>query len=86
MINYDFLFEEKQEDYQGILRELRSGEAQLIDIRGRDEWGFFFHQAADYSSAPKKPRSARSLIKVSISSVALPGTSAKSCLIVSAIS
>jgi len=62
MINYDFLFEEKQEDYQGILRELRSGEAQLIDIRERDEWGFFFHQAADYSSAPKKPRSARSLI------------------------
>ena len=50
MINYDFLFEEKQEDYQGILRELRSGEAQLIDIRERDEWGFFFHQAAPFAA------------------------------------
>ena len=38
MINYDFLFEEKQEDYQEVLRELRSGEARLIDIRERDEW------------------------------------------------
>ena len=38
MINYDFLFEEKQEDYQEVLRELRSGKAQLIDIRERDEW------------------------------------------------
>ena len=38
MINYDFLFEEKQEDYQEVLRELRSGESRLIDIRERDEW------------------------------------------------
>ena len=38
MINYDFLFEEKQEDYQEVLRELRGGKAQLIDIRERDEW------------------------------------------------
>ena len=38
MINYDFLFEEKHEDYQEVLRELRGGKAQLIDIRERDEW------------------------------------------------
>ena len=38
MINYDFLFEEKPEDYQEILQELRSGNAKLIDIRERNEW------------------------------------------------
>jgi rhodanese-related sulfurtransferase len=38
MINYDFLFEEKQEDYKEVLLELRGGKAQLIDIRERDEW------------------------------------------------
>jgi rhodanese-related sulfurtransferase len=38
MINYDFLFEERHEDYQEVLRELRSGKAQLIDIRERNEW------------------------------------------------
>ncbi len=38
MINYDFLFEEKHEDYQEILQELRSGKARLIDIREHDEW------------------------------------------------
>jgi rhodanese-related sulfurtransferase len=38
MINYDFLFEEKQEDYQKVLQELRSDKAQLIDIRERNEW------------------------------------------------
>jgi rhodanese-related sulfurtransferase len=38
MINYDFLFEEKHEDYQEVLKELRSGKAQLIDIRERNEW------------------------------------------------
>lgn len=38
MINYDFLFEDKQHDYQEILRELRAGKAQLIDIRERHEW------------------------------------------------
>ena len=38
MINYDFLFEGKQEDYQEVLRELRSGKAKLIDIREHTEW------------------------------------------------
>ena len=38
MINYDFLFAEKQEDYQEVHRELRGGKAQLIDIRERNEW------------------------------------------------
>ena len=38
MINYDFLFAEKQEDYQEVLRELQSGKARLIDIRERNEW------------------------------------------------
>jgi rhodanese-related sulfurtransferase len=38
MINYDFLFEEKHEDYKEILQELRGGKAQLIDIRERKEW------------------------------------------------
>ena len=38
MINYDLLFEEKPEDYQEVLRELRGGKAQLIDIRERNEW------------------------------------------------
>ena len=38
MISYDYLFEENQEDYQEVLRELRSGKAQLIDIRERVEW------------------------------------------------
>ncbi|MBW2467424.1 MAG: rhodanese-like domain-containing protein [Deltaproteobacteria bacterium] len=38
MINYDFLFEDKQKDYQEVLRELRSGKARLIDIREHNEW------------------------------------------------
>jgi len=38
MINYDFLFEDKQQDYQEVLKELRSGKAQLIDIREQKEW------------------------------------------------
>ena len=38
MINYDFLFEDKQEDYQEVLKELRSGKARLIDIREHKEW------------------------------------------------
>ena len=38
MINHDFLFEAKQEDYKEVLQELRSGKAQLIDIRERKEW------------------------------------------------
>src|SRR5210317_1263589 len=38
MINYDFLFVEKQEDYQEVLQELRGGKAQLIDIREHNEW------------------------------------------------
>ena len=38
MINYDFLFEAKQEDYQEVLWELRNDKARLIDIRERNEW------------------------------------------------
>lgn len=38
MINYDFLFADKLDDYREILQELRGGKAQLIDIRERDEW------------------------------------------------
>ena len=38
MINYDFLFEEKRQDYQEVLKELRGGRARLIDIRETDEW------------------------------------------------
>ena len=38
MINYDFLFEKKQEDYKKILLELRDGKARLIDIREQKEW------------------------------------------------
>lgn len=38
MINFDFMFEDKKEDYQQILKELRGGKAQLIDIRERSEW------------------------------------------------
>jgi len=38
MINYDFLFEEKQNDYQEIISELRSGKGQLIGMRERREW------------------------------------------------
>jgi rhodanese-related sulfurtransferase len=37
-INYDFLFEDKKDDYQEILQELRDNRAQLIDIRERKEW------------------------------------------------
>ena len=37
-INYDFLFEDKQDGYQDVLQELRSNKAQLIDIRERKEW------------------------------------------------
>jgi rhodanese-related sulfurtransferase len=38
MINYDFMFADKQNDYQEILQELQGGKAQLIDIRERNEW------------------------------------------------
>ena len=38
MINYDFLFEDKKDEYQNILKELRGGKAQLIDIRQQNEW------------------------------------------------
>jgi|GEM_PF-2748933 len=38
MINYDMLFEDRHEDYKVILQELREGNAQLIDIRERNEW------------------------------------------------
>ena len=38
MINYDFMFEDRHEDYNVILQELRAGKAKLIDIRERNEW------------------------------------------------
>jgi len=38
MINFDLLFEDRHEDYRGVLQELRAGKAQLIDIRERNEW------------------------------------------------
>lgn len=38
MINYDYLFEDKQSDYQEILEELRQDRAKLIDIREQNEW------------------------------------------------
>jgi rhodanese-related sulfurtransferase len=38
MINYDFMFDDKIENYQEVLQELRSGKAQLIDIREQSEW------------------------------------------------
>ena len=46
MINYDFLFEEKPQDYQEILQELRSGNAKLIDIRERNEWEKYHFKCA----------------------------------------
>ena len=46
MINYDFLFEDKQDDYQEILKELRGGKAQLIDIRERKEWEQYHFKCA----------------------------------------
>ncbi len=38
MINFDFMFDDKKEDYEEILQELRGGKAQLIDIREQSEW------------------------------------------------
>ena len=38
MINYDYLFEDKRNDYQEVLQELRADKAKLIDIRERHEW------------------------------------------------
>lgn len=38
MINFDFMFEDKKEDYKEILEELRGGKARLIDIREQSEW------------------------------------------------
>jgi rhodanese-related sulfurtransferase len=46
MINYDFLFEDKQDDYQEVLRELRAGKAQLIDIRELSEWEQYHFKCA----------------------------------------
>jgi len=48
MINYDYLFEDKQNDYQEILLELRSGKAQLIDIRERNEWEQYHFKCATH--------------------------------------
>ena len=33
MINFDYLFDDKKDDYKEILEEVRSGKAQLVDIR-----------------------------------------------------
>ena len=38
MINFDFMFDDKKEDYRKILDDLRGGEARLIDIREESEW------------------------------------------------
>lgn len=38
MINYDFMFEDRENEYENILKELRGGKAQLIDIREQNEW------------------------------------------------
>ena len=38
MINDDFMFKDRHEDYSVILQELRAGKAKLIDIRERNEW------------------------------------------------
>ena len=46
IINYDFLFEDKQDDYQEVLRELRAGKAQLIDIRELSEWEQYHFKCA----------------------------------------
>ena len=46
MINYDFLFEEKQDNYQEVLQELRGNKAQLIDIRERKEWEEYHFKCA----------------------------------------
>jgi rhodanese-related sulfurtransferase len=45
-INYDFLFEDKQDDYQEVLQELRGNKAQLIDIREQKEWEQFHFKCA----------------------------------------
>ena len=38
MINYEFLFEEKQNDFQEIISELRSGKGHLIVMWECREW------------------------------------------------
>lgn len=38
MINFDFLFDDKKDDYPEILKELRGEQARLIDIREKAEW------------------------------------------------
>lgn len=38
MIDIDYLFDDKKEDFQGILSEIRDGKAQLVDIREPSEW------------------------------------------------
>ena len=32
------MFEDKKDEYQNVLKELRGGKAQLIDIREQNEW------------------------------------------------
>ena len=38
MINFDFMFDDKQQDYEEVLKELRADKAQLVDIREKNEW------------------------------------------------
>src|SRR3990172_5082320 len=38
MVNYDYMFEDKKNDYKQILQEVRNGSAQLVDIREQNEW------------------------------------------------
>ena len=38
MINFDFMFDDKKEDYREIVKELRGGKARLIDLREHAEW------------------------------------------------
>ncbi len=38
MINYDYLFDDKNDAYAEIANEARSGTAQLVDIREKNEW------------------------------------------------
>ena len=38
MIKYDYLFDDMKDTYKEILDEARSGKAQLVDIREKDEW------------------------------------------------
>lgn len=38
MVNFDFMFDDKKDNYKDILQEVRNGSAQLVDIREKNEW------------------------------------------------